>query len=413
MPTQKVVSTHRRRKKAKAKQETAYDSKKKKVVAQKRPRQQPTPASEEPERPDQNHLEQGEEQGWSGRVTDTRQALPNPRPKIALRFKVPKGCGWTGHGMATTRAGRVVKKTKKMKAAVREMLDSSPPPDNQHGADGSVHDSISPPAPINNATPGRRDLAKTFYTPPHSPPDFLSTIDPEIHTHLANLLAFPDIPIKLPTLRTPHTNPSLAIHSEYDTIHPWTSRQLFHLYLLAYSQSHHHICDLIVDTWILAFHVVEASANSSKWIPLRNPRPSAQYIRPPPSPSALRNLPKLDGLVTGFDPVRLNELYAHTRADCGARMLWADAMALSGKWLERRLNKKGSMMKDWNAELVWDVMMTGLRGWRQRLTLGVEEGDKGREKWCKRYHEHVRVGGECYWVLKEKGKGKEGEGEEC
>ena len=113
--------------------------------------------------------------------------------------------------------------------------------------------------------------------------------------------------------------------------------------------------------------------------------------------------------VTRFSPERLRELYTHTRPKCGARLLWADAMALCGRKMENDIVKRSDV---WPKELFFDVMCTSLRLVGRKLTLKIEEKYEGA--WC-RYHEHAKHGLPCYRQLawQQKGGQEDVDGEEA
>ena len=196
----------------------------------------------------------------------------------------------------------------------------------------------------------------------------------------------PEVQISLPSLESD------------DNLHvdvKWTAKQLSHLYLIAYHANEYNTCDLIADTWIRALQKANAKPNYNLWKAnqAKNYKPLTEkdYID--------IDDPELDKSVTRFDRDRLNELYSHTDKDCGARFLWADAMALCGSRIEADMERTGNVKADWHKDLVWNIMCTSLRLTRARLTLKIEEKTKGA--WCSRYHEHEKHQKPCYRAVYE------------
>lgn len=120
--------------------------------------------------------------------------------------------------------------------------------------------------------------------------------------------------------------------------------------------------------------------------------------------------PELHHHVSDFESLRLRELYDNTASDCGARALWADAIALCGGKFEARLDGTsfknmgmgyglgmGAGAEGWHPELIWDVMRSAMRLVRAKRTLKIEERHPGA--WCDRYHEHGKRGERCYREL--------------
>jgi hypothetical protein len=186
--------------------------------------------------------------------------------------------------------------------------------------------------------------------------------------------------------------PSLVLPSPIDPDieieQPWTSANLFHVYILSYSRRAYHLCDLIVDTWIREFHKIDDTPRCKIWRINKS-----KYKSQDPIPDNDNGDPNIDIHATDFDSNRMRELYENTGPDCGARFLWADAMALCGSLLENRLDEQGDV-RNWPSELIWDVMRTSLRLTRVRRTLKVEE--RVPSAWCDRYHEHGKHGLPCY-----------------
>jgi len=191
---------------------------------------------------------------------------------------------------------------------------------------------------------------------------------------------------------------------------PYTAEFLTYLYIHAYSKSDFAICDLVVDTWIRAFQDRARSALSSQHIWLANPQhvereQSSTTTTPwtgfPRKPKWQRDepLPALAKDVTEFHPVLIDALYTHTLADSGARMVFADAMALCGDRYLASLTRPGEHAR-WHPEFIADTLVTALRLVRSKTTLEIEKTAEGA--WCARYHGHSGSGGACYRVQVER-----------
>jgi hypothetical protein len=187
---------------------------------------------------------------------------------------------------------------------------------------------------------------------------------------------------------------------------PYTATFLTHLYIVAYNAAQHNLCDLIADTWIRAFHALRRHREMSHkedqlWRPndaLIRRRAQGKKGFDDAAPKWGHELdvedPALDANVIDFSSMLLHQLYDATKPNCGARLLWADAMALCGSKLEPRMQSRQKRGETWHPELVHDILCTTLRMARRKLTLKIEEATEGA--WCKRYHEHYRLGLPCY-----------------
>jgi hypothetical protein len=223
---------------------------------------------------------------------------------------------------------------------------------------------------------------------------FLKTVDPDIVNIYDSMVKDPEISMELITLTKPSPDPTEKDDREYDVTVPWTAQQLFHLYILAYIRFQPTICDLIVDTWIRRFQAMDDKYESRIWLPNRSEY-LKQRLKTAPKPD--NGYPEIARGAMRFDLQRLTELYENTDEDCGARLVWADAMALCGRRLEPTMRKFESGMDEWPAQLVKDVCQTSLRSMRVRLTLKLEEPDP--KEWCQRYHMHTRYDLPCYRAL--------------
>lgn len=255
--------------------------------------------------------------------------------------------------------------------------------------------------------------------PPLPQLSFGISIDPKVF-EIMEELKNSDFSIDLPTL-------SSGID---DDEQPYTAITLLHLYLLAYHHKKWNLCDLIADTWIRAFHAQrnhgardpthqlwrlntalvkrQQLANDAKQQGV--PGVYAEFHRNAPDYKLTIFDPLLAPDICDFDSSNLNELYHHTESDCGARELWADAMALCGDKTEQMLvdSAKGGFV--WHKDLLFNVMASSLRMVRRKLTLKIEESTEGA--WCKRYHEHGKHGLPCYRELAWKRKQELGDSDD-
>jgi hypothetical protein len=204
-----------------------------------------------------------------------------------------------------------------------------------------------------------------------------------------------DIQPELPDIYKPSEDAEHGGNELYDIRLPWDSKKLFHLYILAYSQDKYNICDLIADTWIWAFQKMDVDPRTRVWRGnVTDYKPREEIEGPCDHFTTL-----IDRHITSFDFKLLRELYDNTGRDCGARLLWADALALCAAWLELKMDARTPDMRKWHPELMWDVLRTSLRMSGVRLTLKIEE--KNHQAWCERYHEHTKHSAECYRKLAE------------
>lgn len=213
--------------------------------------------------------------------------------------------------------------------------------------------------------------------------EFTAYIDPSIYKIYDVLESATEIPIDLP-----------------DIEEPWTAKHLTHLYIVCYNKRAYDLCDLVADTWIRAFQKLNHNRNPANRIWKPN-----SFFHQQPGPVLeqwylnTRDPPMHDN-VTDFDTTLLNELYHHTPPGNGARMLWADAMALCGAKIEDIMQKSSKRGTVWHRDIHFNVMCTALRMARRRLTLKIEE--YAETSWCKRYHTHYAHGLECYRQIEKK-----------
>ncbi|CAA9960924.1 hypothetical protein PTMSG1_04308 [Pyrenophora teres f. maculata] len=208
--------------------------------------------------------------------------------------------------------------------------------------------------------------------------------------------------------------PGLTNANNPERAQPYSAKSLIQVYLLAYQQKSWDLCDVIADTWIRAFHDLRANDQRSdstnptwrrnKALEGRKRKAKGAWKRGTYIPSEFDPNPKdyeltiadpeLDADVTAVHLDLLNTLYKHTDPKCGARMLWADALALGGDQTEKIMATTVNTGVGLHTDLVFNVMQTSLRMLRRNLTLKIEESTEGA--WCKRYHEHSKYGLPCY-----------------
>jgi len=207
--------------------------------------------------------------------------------------------------------------------------------------------------------------------------------------------------------------PGLSNVNNPEQAQPYSAKDLTEIYILSYQQSAWDVCDVVADTWIRAFHELRAQDQRDPTNPtwrankalLERKRKSkeawnkgmymASEFDPNPKDYGLTVAdPELDSDVTAVNFDLLNTLYKHTDRKCGARMLWADALALRGDKTETIMETAAERGAGLHTDLVFNVMQTSLRMLRRNLTLKIEESTEGA--WCKRYHEHTKHGLPCY-----------------
>ncbi|EUC28522.1 hypothetical protein COCCADRAFT_108951 [Bipolaris zeicola 26-R-13] len=208
--------------------------------------------------------------------------------------------------------------------------------------------------------------------------------------------------------------PSLSNAADPDAIQPYSASLLTNLYILCYHENLWNLCDLITDTWIRAFHArrkkaytdpaytlwrrnkaLEARKRAAHRARLTATIIPSEYDVNPINLHLDATDPDLEPNITDPPLHLLTLLYHHTPATCGARLLWADALALAGDVTEKGMEAARKKGEEVHHELVWNVMQSALRMVRRRLTLKCEESTEGA--WCRRYHEHGRGGGgRCY-----------------
>ncbi|KAH9870000.1 hypothetical protein J1614_006921 [Plenodomus biglobosus] len=225
-------------------------------------------------------------------------------------------------------------------------------------------------------------------------------VDPKVSKILDHLKSSSEVLIELPELYD---------ECDPDKVRPYTGTQLMHIYLKAHRLQLVDICDLVIDTWIRAFHAqrsrdVRADPSNGLWrrnsvLKKRRARfegahhqAGLEYDEPvefgwnAPVYKLSAEDPTLDRDVISFDSTLLGELYAHTPVNCGARRLWSDAMVLAGDKATRMFVDTARHGFVWPQGFKDDVMKTSLRILRRKVTLKIEESSEGA--WCKRYHGH-------------------------
>jgi hypothetical protein len=210
--------------------------------------------------------------------------------------------------------------------------------------------------------------------------------------------------------------PELSQAANPEKVQPYSAKFLIQLYLSCYRDKSWDLCDMIADTWIRAFHESRAYGQrnpaNALWRPNtaleRRKRKAIEYNKGLKKkhhiPSEFDTNPKDYGLlfadpdlehdVTGIHTDLLNDLYNGTNKNCGARMLWADALALAGDKTEKILGDTKKKGYEVHTDVLFNIMQTSLRMMRRNLTLKIEESTEGA--WCKRYHEHSKHKLPCY-----------------
>ncbi|KAH7066963.1 hypothetical protein BKA63DRAFT_607832 [Paraphoma chrysanthemicola] len=318
-----------------------------------------------------------------------------------------------------TRAGRVTKPKRydgfALGSEMEEHLGLSPV---KMDDEDYVHAPSSPPTPTISSAYGQRQALRrrpgrprkeeveadrdqlqlnssssTIAPSSSSPAPINISLEPDVETIAQSVTSAEKIAIELPQLTDANA---------FGKEKPYSAELLTQLYIVAYKSKQWNLCDLVADTWIRAFHTRRRRAEKkgkgqlALWRPNNalKSRPLG-YEQPKEYCAKLKTEdPQLEEGVTAFNHDRLQMLYTNTAPDCGARLLWADSMALGGSRLEHKLSKKDERNNKWHPELVYDVMLTGLRMCRRTLTLKIEESAEGA--WCKRYHEHTKHGRRCY-----------------
>jgi hypothetical protein len=182
---------------------------------------------------------------------------------------------------------------------------------------------------------------------------------------------------------------------------PYSAETLANLYILCYKEEQWNLCDLVADTWARALQSANTD-ETNRHIMWRNNTALSKlqadgmkgFDRSAPIYDLDVEDPTLAAEVARFDENILTNIYGNTAKDCGARLLWADAMALCGTALEETSQQMANNGYLWHPELVFDIMCSSLRMVRRRLTMKIEEATEGA--WCSRYHEHTKLNRPCY-----------------
>jgi len=317
---------------------------------------------------------------------------------------------------------------------------SDPSKSNRLHKFGSIHKLISPPAYDSHraksshvsqqqqqSKPRASRRHKTQPSRNHTP---LPKIDEE---ELPYPNTLPDLATKqLPAIYVPETPeayqilnalrqgtnihldlPGLSNVNNPEQVQPYSAKTLTEIYILSYHQNTWDVCDVVADTWIRALHELRVKDQRDPTNPTWRPNKAllerkrkakeawnkgmymASEFDPNPKDYGLTVAdPELDSDVTAVNVDLLNTLYKHTDSKCGARMLWADALALGGDRTEKIMETAVKRGAGLHTDLVFNVMQTSLRMLRRNLTLKIEESTEGA--WCKRYHEHTKHGLPCY-----------------
>jgi hypothetical protein len=210
--------------------------------------------------------------------------------------------------------------------------------------------------------------------------------------------------------------PELSEAANSDKIKPYSAKFLTQLYIFCYRDRSWDLCDMIADTWIRAFHEMRSYGQRNPayayWranpaLERRkikaikhntNPRNKhhipSEFDPNPKDYELIATDPDLERNVTDIHTDLLNDLYERTNKDCGARILWADALALAGAKTEKIIEGFTKNGIELHKDLLLNIMQTSLRMCRRNLTLKIEESTEGA--WCKRYHEHSKHEQPCY-----------------
>ncbi|KAJ4988540.1 hypothetical protein SVAN01_05995 [Stagonosporopsis vannaccii] len=274
-------------------------------------------------------------------------------------------------------------------------------------AEEDVHMDSSPPIILNlrtpTPTPTRQGFPDTIKGTSTSLPRSVGTVSQDVQDILNTLKSSPYIQVDLPNV---YASGGTAV------IKPYTAKLLIELYIQCYQNQLWHFCDLVADTWIRALQAANKRTQRSENVEDRMWRKNVALdkIFAEKKKGFKEDLfefgsdiedPELASDVTIISAERLHELYAHTNSKCGGRLLWADAIALSGRKAEHDITRQPGA---WPEGLFFDVMCTSLRMMGRKLTLKIEEKYEGA--WC-RYHEHGKHGVPCYrrlaWEQKDDG----------
>lgn len=235
----------------------------------------------------------------------------------------------------------------------------------------------------------------------YSSPPRPNPVSQDVYDILNTLRSSSEIQVDLPNM---WTNEDAGVSK------PYTAAFLMALYIQCYENSLWHICDLVADTCIRALQ--DANTRSQKsgdkrhYMWRKNVALEGRFkMGKLGFKEEMEDLgldvedPEIALDVATFIPEHMHNLYAHTRPKCGARLLWADAMALMGRKMESEIARRPHV---WPRELLYDVMCPALRLVGRKLTLKIEEKYEGA--WC-RYHEHTKHGLPCYRQLAAKQNG--------
>ena len=227
------------------------------------------------------------------------------------------------------------------------------------------------------------------------------------------------------TTRTFIDLPSFSNASDPGHAQPYSAKALIQLYVLCYRKQRWDLCDMISDTWIRAFHDMRKKDQQKPQTQTWRPNPAldrrkrkaqealatghyipSEFDADPKEYGLVVTDPELEKDVTWINTDLLNLLYKFTSPGCGARFLWADALALFGDKAEEIIGEMTREGFELHPDLLFNIMQTSLRMCRRNLTLKIEESTEGA--WCKRYHEHGKNGQRCYRELASKDGEAEG-----
>ena len=238
-----------------------------------------------------------------------------------------------------------------------------------------------------------RDSSSTVQGDDTAPARCTDSVASDVAVILNVLRSTSEIQVDLPNLTGP------------DGTKNYTAAVLTELYIQCYEGRLWNYCDLIADTWIRTLQKANKRSHrkqNKKEFMWRENRALEQifaqkglgFKKKAPDYGLDVEDPGMDRDVSAIDPERLRDLFAHTTSGCGARVLWADAMALGGQNMEHEMTQHPAI---WPKDLVFEIMCSSLRLVGRKLTLKIEEKYEGA--WCRRYHEHAKHGRACYRKL--------------
>ncbi|OAG18469.1 hypothetical protein CC77DRAFT_1073389 [Alternaria alternata] len=347
----------------------------------------------------------------------------------------------------TTRTGRAIQKPQQYDAIQGSDIDLFIDQNSEdHGDDDRMFLTSDPPYVSHKAQEHLQQPPKTRGRPPKNNTSFGASVVkvneesaespflqnlpvPSFPADPAQFVADADVYAILDALysttRTFIDLPSFSNASDPDHAQPYSAKALTQLYVLCYRKQRWNLCDMISDTWIRAFHDMRKKDQQKPQTQTWRPNPAldrrkrkaqealakghyipSEFDADPKKYGLVVTDPELEKDVTWINTDLLNLLYKFTSPGCGARFLWADALALFGDKAEEVIGEMTREGFELHPDLLFNIMQTSLRMCRRNLTLKIEESTEGA--WCKRYHEHGKNGQRCYRELASKNGEAEG-----